>query len=65
MAVYHLFPCPSSALGRSELGMGLGMGFGVGFNMGFSMGFTMGLTYEEFRPLQVKTKIRKYRKINI
>ena len=44
MAVYHLFPCPSSSLGRSELGMGLGMEFGMGFGMGFNMGSGMGLT---------------------
>ena len=40
MAVYNLFPCPSPALGRSELGMGLGMEFGMGLNMGFGMGLT-------------------------
>ena len=58
MAVYRLFPCPSSALGRSEWGMGVGMEF----TMGFSMGFTMGLTYEEFRLLQLKTKIEEIQK---
>ena len=37
MAISDLFPCPSSALGRSELGMGLGMGFGMGFSMEFTL----------------------------
>ena len=38
MATYNLLPCPSSALGRPELGMGFGKGFGMGCNMGFNMG---------------------------
>ena len=44
MATYHLFTCPGSALGRSEMGMGLGMEFGMGLRMTFNMGCGMGLT---------------------
>ena len=62
MAVYRVLPCPSSTLGRSELGMGLGMGSGMGFGMGFNMEFGMGLTEDKFKLLHVKTKSREIQK---
>ena len=37
MTVYDLFPCPSSPVGRSELGMGFGMELGMKFGMGFGI----------------------------
>ena len=47
MAVYHLFPCPCSPLGYSELGMA--------FGMEFDMGFRMGLIQKKIRLSQVNT----------